>query len=1232
MNAKFTSLVFKALIALTTLGFGAAASAQNTADKPAITFKTKIYDTYGESNQFSLVIGTITDKQYVDVDCGYGKIEYETSIAYMDSLNQMGGTFISCQVSKEGIVKIYGDPTQIDYFNASGCYISDIEFNGCTNLSILDLTHNELTGLDLSELNSLQAIYVSDNSFSAETPLKIGKNKPGLIILEMNTVGHLDPEFNLSDYPALLSFDGYHNMGLKTCDPTGCPNLMRLTLDVTDVETVDVSQNQYLQILNVSNTKVTSLDVSHNPNLLELYCDHYGSYNESYKISELDVTANTKLRYLFCAGNNLTDLDISKCPDLITVSATANYLTSFDVSQNPNLYIVEINKNCLDFATLPLDPGTWNTYYYGQRPFPTDKSYKVGTVFDYSARVLREGSETAAALYCVSEESGTPSLVDESYYTYENGVMTINQIPQDSVYIAFTNSLFPEAILQTEKFLVKSEADFGKPNKAFSFTSGADNGAAMQFSVGIAGASPENPKEFYVDFGNNSLQTFTATTNGLPSSANVSGVQNGYGQIRIMLNDGDQLTAIDIKDIPMYSADPTPSASLQVLNLINAGLYSIDLSRNHCLQSLNLTGNNLSYLSLKGVNDQYSKNVLADINLSNNQLSEIEFNNMRAVRNLNLSNNQLNALDLSFGDYVETLDISNNLFADINLGYCVNLKSFKASNNDLATIIMPSESVLEYFACDNNNFTLASLPICEYLPEGSYIYAPQADYEIATKSPSADLSSQSMINGVATTFTWKKTDGSVLTEGTDYTIENGLTRFVNTEVGNIYCEMSNSAFPAFTGENAYKTTTVLAAGMPTNEIASFRTVNIGDSVTLSLAAAKSGTAIYFDWSGNNNVTQYLLGETYRIFSATTKGDKTVKVYTYEPTEDITVFSMSGAKLSSFDGSKLTKAINVSVSNAGLSEITLPTSTEFREMNIEGNNFTEFDLSKYQSLTTAGLSNNLLTSLDLSKNPNLQLVSASYNRLENVTLSNNNALWALYINNNNLTTIDLSGAPNITQLALNDNSLESIDVDVLPSLRVLALNANKLTFKTLPLPKSSYAVYYYHNQASIDVKADEQGLVDLSDQSLVGSTPTEYRWFLDVPIINDNGELEGEELIIDTEYTLENGVTKFLKDFEGVMCVMTNAQFPDLYIYTNLMNVTSGMECVLGENAAATVIVNGNSITVKASAENTTANLIAMNGSVLNTSAIIDGEAKFNNVNKGIYLVTVGNETFKVAVK
>ena len=49
---------------------------QNT-DEPIITIKTRAYEQNGELNELSIILGANTDGQYVDVDCGFGKVEYE---------------------------------------------------------------------------------------------------------------------------------------------------------------------------------------------------------------------------------------------------------------------------------------------------------------------------------------------------------------------------------------------------------------------------------------------------------------------------------------------------------------------------------------------------------------------------------------------------------------------------------------------------------------------------------------------------------------------------------------------------------------------------------------------------------------------------------------------------------------------------------------------------------------------------------------------------------------------------------------------------------------------------------------------------------------------------------------------------------------------------------------------------------------------------------------------------
>ena len=68
---------------------------------------------------------------------------------------------------------------------------------------------------------------------------------------------HLDQSFNLSDYPALVVFDGYHNTDLRNVDPTGCPLLQSLSVELTPCASLDVSKNPLLQTLTISDSTTT---------------------------------------------------------------------------------------------------------------------------------------------------------------------------------------------------------------------------------------------------------------------------------------------------------------------------------------------------------------------------------------------------------------------------------------------------------------------------------------------------------------------------------------------------------------------------------------------------------------------------------------------------------------------------------------------------------------------------------------------------------------------------------------------------------------------------------------------------------------------------------------------------------------------------------------------------------------------------------------------------------------
>ncbi|MGN1247127.1 MAG: hypothetical protein ACI4UO_00910, partial [Paludibacteraceae bacterium] len=1080
-----------------------------------------------------------------------------------------------CTVDKNATVRIYGDkPEAISYINAEGCYLTTADFTKLTNLDILNLNHNELTDIDLSQNNQLRALYVSDNPFTEATPLVIG-DKPLLQLLEIPMVGYLDPNFDLTKYPEMRSFDAYYTRTLTKIDPTKCPNLMQLTLEMTDVASVDVPKNPHLRILNVSETKVTELDLSQNKELLELYCTHVSGFvnKGAYKLKTLDVSNSRWLYRLNCAGNALTTLNIyhptpTDSAGLVSLDASDNYLTHIDLSNQNYLNYVHIQNNCMDFATLPMDSGVWQDYQYSQRALPMEPAYKEGDTIDLSKRVLRHGFLTNAIMYAIPMNT-TDSfvLLDTSYYSYndETGIIVLKKAYQDSVVIEYMNDGFPSADMFTEPFMVKTAEDYGKPTKVMSFTTYED---PISFSVGLYGASEENPITFWVDLGTQTLTPFVATSERTPVTANVSGTK-GYGPVAVYVPDGTNISALSIKNLYVSSIDLSQLNSMRELTLSGTSLYSIDLTYNRLLEVLDLSHNYLYSLNLEGETDYFNKNLLHTLDISYNQIDNTGYNSdnfklspLLAMLHFNAAHNELGDIDFSDADNLLTLDVSYNNMERLDFQHCSALDTLRASNNSLSEIILPEEDNIRYMDIANNLFTLANLPRHNSkLTEAGYVYAPQAEIQIATMGPCADLGAQLVtINDQNTVLHWLKEDGTALVEGTDYTLNNGFTRFLDENLGTVYCEISHPAYPAFTGTKVLKTTKMLVAGMPTNVIATFVTANDGDEVSLSLAGAKNGISMYIDWEGNGNVIQYLLGTTYKLFDATTNKDATVNVYTYEPTDTITVFSMSGATLTSFDGSKLL-ASTLTLRNAGLRSITMPENKVLlRELNLSGNALTAFPLSDFQNLYSLSLSDNQLTSLDLSRNEGLGLVGAANNSIESVTLKNKN-LWYLDLSENELTTIQVDSAtvPNLQQLGLSYNNLHTLDVASLDELKVLSITNNYFDFSTLPPVLSQYMIYNYSNQAMLDVTLQGENIIDLSSQAMVGDSATVFTWYLGEPVFNyDTYEWEGEVLIENKEYTLENGVTTFLKRFDDVICLLTNPAFPDVYLYTGYFDVNRSM--------------------------------------------------------------------------
>ncbi|MDE6654499.1 MAG: hypothetical protein K2K37_08965, partial [Muribaculaceae bacterium] len=95
------------------------------------------------------------------------------------------------------------------------------------------------------------------------------------------------------------------------------------------------------------------------------------------------------------------------------------------------------------------------------------------------------------------------------------------------------------------------------------------------------------------------------------------------------------------------------------------------------------------------------------------------------------------------------------------------------------------------------------------------------------------------------------------------------------------------------------------------------------------------------------------------------------------------------------------------------------------------------------------------------------------------------------------------------------------------------------------------------QADVEAECID-GIVDMSAMLHGNGKGTVFTWYLGSPYYDSEmGEIVGELLVEGEDYTIDNGVTTFLKNFnDKVTCLLTNDLYPDLTLKTPLLTVTA----------------------------------------------------------------------------
>ena len=236
----------------------------------------------------------------------------------------ISGSPLVTKINVTGLDKI----TQLQAHHLDG--LTEVVTGGNTKLNLFALyNNNSLQSVDASNMPSLSTLqtYYSPNIQTINTT-----NSPNLSDFNGLSNGSLQSFIGLSDNSKLQRFWASGSK-IESYDFSKMTNLSNVNLASAAVKEIKglSAAGANLQELQLSNTHVSSLDVSNNPNLTKL---------DLYNVREMttvDVTHNPNLTYLRTSFLPLTTLDLSNNTKLVELSIAHNKLSSLDIRHMTNL-------------------------------------------------------------------------------------------------------------------------------------------------------------------------------------------------------------------------------------------------------------------------------------------------------------------------------------------------------------------------------------------------------------------------------------------------------------------------------------------------------------------------------------------------------------------------------------------------------------------------------------------------------------------------------------------------------------------------------------------------------------------------------------------------------------------------------------------------------------------------------------------------------------------------------
>lgn len=625
----------------------------------------------------------------------------------------------------------------------------------CTTLERISADECDISHFYPVSLPSLTTLSLKSNSLM---DLEIGDKYPKLANLDIthNQISALD----VTKLPLLYKLEINYN-NISAINLRNNPELTNLFCSKNQLTNLDLSANGKLTSLACDSNALTALDVSMLSKLTSLSC-------AGNKIPLLDLSQATYMNRLTAHSNQLTFLDLSACTQLqyldirfnpTMTPCAINYMLR-SMWDNPrkawsaNLLLKGSNAETSDPELIKEN---WKADVEGDGKAKCDKVSVTLTQTVGKVTLLERMIDSDQSLKPIGESvlAGTPLYVQ------------IDETPEGMEYLGVkvNGTLIKERIFVVSKATTVEPLFVNPPRIQL----GTKAGQEITFTL----AAPQEDTEVLIDWGNGvpqrkvigqSISSFEGKALGtyikiLGSFAQADfssypgpgqGNDNKFSSIKLVQPD---LRVLYTYMNPIGSIDLKECPNLTFLDVAYTGISELDLSHSTKIETLLCYGNSLTKLDLSKLTEltklDAKKNQLSSINLSSsvklgyldlqdNQLSEIDLSKLKSLSTLALGANKLTKLDLTNQSEVETLLVNDNQLKKLDLSKLTKLATLYCYTNQLTKLDLSNQPQLQMLHAYGNKLTACEVndlyaSLCSY-PKGVKLQTPYSLYITEDKS------------------------------------------------------------------------------------------------------------------------------------------------------------------------------------------------------------------------------------------------------------------------------------------------------------------------------------------------------------------------------------------------------------------------------------------------------------------------------------------------------------------